>query len=110
MNDCIFCKIINNEIPSEKVYSDDEIVAFKDIQPQAPTHILVIPKKHIEGADMLTPGEDTELAGRLILTAARIAEQFHLEKGYRIQTNVGEHGCQTVRHIHFHLLGGKQLN
>ncbi|MCL1823363.1 MAG: histidine triad nucleotide-binding protein [Oscillospiraceae bacterium] len=108
MNNCLFCKIINNEIPSEKVYSDEEIIAFKDINPQAPVHILVIPKKHIDGADVLEK-EDAALAGRLLLTAARIAEQFHLSNGYRIVTNIGEHGGQTVRHLHFHLIGGEKL-
>ena len=108
MNNCIFCKIINNELPSEKIYSDEEIIAFKDINPQAPVHILIIPKKHIESADKLTE-EDTELTGRMILTAQRIAKQFHLDNGYRIQTNIGEDGGQVVGHLHFHLLGGKKL-
>jgi len=108
MNNCIFCKIISGEIPSEKVYQDEEVLAFKDINPQAPVHILVIPKKHIDGADTLEK-EDAELAGRLILTVARIAEQFHLQSGYRIVTNIGENGGQTVRHLHFHLLGGEKL-
>jgi histidine triad (HIT) family protein len=108
MNNCIFCKIIAGEIPSEKVFESEEIVAFKDINPQAPVHILVIPKRHIDGADTLT-GDNTELAGRLILTVARIAEQFHLDTGYRIVTNIGKDGGQTVRHLHFHLLGGEKL-
>ena len=108
MNECIFCKIINNELPSEKVYEDDEIIAFKDIKPVAPVHILVIPKRHIEGADMLT-AEDAALAGRLLIAGARIAEQFHLSKGYQLVTKVGEDGGQMVRHIHIHLLGGKKL-
>jgi histidine triad (HIT) family protein len=108
MNNCIFCKIIAGEIPSEKVFESEEIIAFKDINPQAPVHILVIPKRHIDGADTLTE-EDTELAGKLILTVAKIAEQFHLQSGYRIVTNIGVNGGQTVRHLHFHLLGGEPL-
>ncbi|MCL2018457.1 MAG: histidine triad nucleotide-binding protein [Oscillospiraceae bacterium] len=106
--DCIFCKIIVGEIPAEKVYSDEEIIAFKDINPQAPCHILIIPKRHIDGADVLK-SDDAELTGKLILAAARIARQFHLESGYRIVTNIGKDGGQTVRHLHFHLLGGEKL-
>jgi histidine triad (HIT) family protein len=108
MNNCIFCKIVAGEIPSEKVFESEEIIAFKDINPQAPVHILVIPKKHIDGADTLEK-EDAELAGKLILAAARIAGQFHLASGYRIVTNIGKDGGQTVRHLHFHLLGGEKL-
>jgi histidine triad (HIT) family protein len=108
MNNCIFCKIIAGEIPSEKVFESEEIIAFKDINPQAPVHILVIPKRHIDGADTLVK-DDTELAGCLILTVARIAEQLHLSSGYRIVTNIGKDGGQTVRHLHFHLLGGEKL-
>jgi histidine triad (HIT) family protein len=108
MNNCIFCKIISGELPSEKVYSDDEIIAFKDIKPQAPVHILIVPKRHIDGADTLTSG-DAEYAGRMLITAAKIAEQFNLGKGYRIVTNIGVDGGQTVRHLHFHLIGGEKL-
>jgi len=108
MNDCLFCKIVRGEVPSEKVYSDDDVIAFKDIYPQYPVHILIIPKKHVDGADTLS-GDDTELAGKLMLTAARVAKQFNLSSGYRILTNVGEHGGQTVRHLHLHLLGGEKL-
>ncbi|MCL2108819.1 MAG: histidine triad nucleotide-binding protein [Oscillospiraceae bacterium] len=107
-NDCIFCKIATNQLPSEKVYSDEEIIAFKDINPQAPVHILVIPKRHIISADELTK-DDIELAGRMILIAQQIARQFHLDGGYRIQTNIGADGGQVVPHLHFHLLGGKKL-
>jgi histidine triad (HIT) family protein len=108
MNNCIFCRIIAGELPSEKVYQDEEIIAFKDINPQAPVHILVIPRRHIDGADTLGK-DDAVLAGSLIITAARIAEQFHLGSGYRIVTNIGKDGGQTVRHLHFHLLGGEKL-
>jgi histidine triad (HIT) family protein len=108
MNDCLFCKIINGEIPSEKVYEDREILAFKDINPLAPVHILIIPKKHIDGADALE-ADNAELAGKLILLAKNLAFQLRLEKGWRVVTNVGEDGGQTVRHLHFHLLGGAKL-
>jgi histidine triad (HIT) family protein len=105
---CIFCKIVNGELPSEKVFENEVLVAFKDINPQAPVHVLIIPKRHIDGADTLKP-EDAELAGKLLLAAAQVAEQFHLQNGYRIVTNIGENGGQTVRHLHFHLLGGEKL-
>lgn len=106
--DCIFCKIINGEIPSEKVFESDNVVAFKDIQPMAPVHILVIPKKHIDGADKLNE-ENVSVVSEMFLAMGQLAEEFHLDKGYRIITNIGEYGGQTVRHLHFHLLGGKKL-
>lgn len=109
MSDCLFCKIVRGEIPSEKVYEDEEIYAFRDINPCAPVHVLVIPKKHIDGMDKLTEG-DEGLAGRLVFTAARLAEKENLTEGYRILTNTGGHGGQTVRHLHFHLIGGKKLS
>jgi histidine triad (HIT) family protein len=99
---------VNGELPSENVYQDEEIIAFKDIKPQASVHVLVIPKKHIDSADALEQ-EDAGLAGRLILTAAKIAGQFNLGNGYRIVTNIGEDGGQAVEHLHFHLLGGEKL-
>lgn len=109
MNDCLFCKIIAGEIPSTKVYEDEEILAFKDINPMAPTHILIIPKKHIDGADKLD-SENSAVVGRIFAVASRLAEECHLDNGFRIVTNVGEDGGQTVRHLHFHLLGGTKLN
>ena len=109
MEDCLFCKIIKNEIPSSKIYEDDEILAFNDINPMAPIHILIIPKKHIEGADMLND-ENSAVVSKIFVVASRLAEQYHLDNGFRIVTNVGEDGGQTVRHLHFHLLGGKKLN
>lgn len=109
MEDCIFCKIIKGEIPSNKVYEDDEILAFHDINPAAPIHILVIPKKHIS---MLTDvkGEDEVLIGRIYTTINKIAEKEGFkEQGYRVIANCGRDSGQEVMHIHFHILGGKKL-
>ena len=106
--DCIFCKIIKGEIPSNKVYEDDEILAFKDINPIAPVHILVISKKHIACAKDINQ-EDEALIGRIFTVIRKIAEEFKLENGYRIVNNCGEDGGQEVMHLHFHLLGGKKL-
>lgn len=107
--DCLFCKIIAGEIPSTKVYEDDEVLAFRDINPQAPAHILVIPKKHIGGVDELTE-ENAAVVSHIFAKIAEIAKKEGLTNGYRVVSNVGEHGCQSVRHLHFHILGGKQLN
>ena len=107
--DCIFCKIANGEIPSSFVYEDDKIVAFKDINPVAPVHFLVVPKKHICCLDGLCE-EDKELMGHLMTTIPKIAKQFpELEKGYRVINNCGENAGQTVKHIHFHIIGGLSL-
>lgn len=109
MSDCVFCKIINGEIPSTKVYEDDDIYAFRDIEPQAPQHIVIIPKTHIGSANELC-GDNADLVGKVFLAAARIAkEQGFDEKGYRIVNNCGEDGGQTVHHLHFHLLAGRNL-
>ena len=109
MEDCIFCKIINKQIPSEIVYEDEEIIAFKDIQPVAPIHILVVPKKHISSVMELNK-EDAELVGKIYFVIKKLAVEFNVEKeGFRIVTNCGENAGQTVKHIHFHLLGGKKL-
>lgn len=111
MNSCVFCRIVKNEIPSEKIYEDEEILAFKDIYPKAPVHILVIPKKHIGSLAELTRTEAyTALGGKMLCACARIAESYHLDKGYRVVTNVGEHGGQSEKHLHFHILGGEQLS
>ena len=108
MNDCLFCKIITGEIPSTKVYEDEKILAFKDINPQAPVHILIIPKEHYDSVNALT--EDTApVVGDIMLVAKRLAEEFHLGNGYRVITNIGEDGGQTVKHLHFHLIGGVKL-
>ena len=107
--DCLFCKIISGEIPSTKVYEDDKILAFRDINPMAPTHILVIPKEHIGGVDELNDGNCAVVA-YIFAKIAEIAKKEGLTNGYRVVSNVGEDGGQTVRHLHFHILGGKKLN
>lgn len=107
--DCIFCKIAAGELPSEIVYSDDQVVAFKDIRPVAPVHILIIPRKHISDLTAITE-EDRELLGHIHLVAVEIARQMGLsERGFRIVNNCKEEGGQVVYHLHFHLLGGRQL-
>lgn len=106
--DCLFCKILAVEIPSTKVYEDDKILAFRDIAPQAPTHILVIPKEHIGGVDELN-AENSAVVAHIFAKIAEIARAEGLSEGYRVVSNIGEHGCQSVRHLHFHILGGKQL-
>ena len=110
MPDCIFCKIIDGEIPSEKVYEDSDVLAFRDIAPQAPQHIVIIPKKHIKSANELA--EDTaEVVGKVFLAAGKIAKELGFaENGYRIVNNCGEDGGQTVGHLHFHLLAGRQMS
>ncbi len=109
MNDCLFCKIIAGVIPSKKVYEDESVYAFYDIAPQAPVHILVIPKTHIASADEVT-AETANLVAAVFTAIPKIAENAGLENGYRVITNVGEDGCQSVKHLHFHLLGGKKLS
>ncbi len=107
--DCIFCKIINGEIPSKKVYEDDRILAFHDISPMAPTHIVIVPKEHIASANELTE-ENADFISHVFVVAAKIAKDLGIdESGYRIVNNCGADGGQTVFHIHFHLLGGKKL-
>ena len=106
--DCIFCKIIAGEIPSSKVYENEYVYAFKDINPQAPVHILVVPKAHICCADMINADNSIEVA-RVFEAIPVIAKEAGLTNGYRIINNCGEDGCQTVKHIHFHILGGKRL-
>lgn len=108
--DCLFCKIIAGDIPSNKVYADDDVYAFHDINPTAPTHILVIPKKHLSAVN--TAGaEDEALLGKLVLAANKIAEQEGLAaEGFRYVINTGEKGGQTVFHLHLHILGGRQMN
>ena len=107
--DCIFCKIAAGEIPSTKVYEDDKIMAFRDINPMAPTHILVIPKKHIGGVDELNDNNSAVVA-HIFAKIAEIAKKEGLTNGYRVVSNIGEDGGQTVRHLHFHILGGKKLS
>lgn len=109
MDDCLFCKIVAGDIPSEKVLETDDVLAFRDIRPQAPVHVLVIPKKHIPSAQEVEPS-DALLLGHVQLAAKEVASQLGVDKeGYRIVTNIGFHGQQTVRHLHYHVVGGRQL-
>lgn len=109
MSDCLFCKIISGEIPSAKVYEDDLVYAFRDINPQTPVHVLVIPKKHFASMDEIDQAEDHEIAA--CLRAVRlIARQENLEKGYRVISNCGPDACQSVPHLHFHILGGRKMS
>ena len=109
MNDCIFCKIIKREIPSEIVYEDNEIIAFRDVNPAAPVHVLVIPKKHISSLVDLTE-DDEKVVGRIYTVINKIAKEEGIdEKGFRVVVNCGEDGGQEVKHLHFHILGGKKL-
>jgi len=109
MADTIFQKIIDREIPADIVYEDDLCLAFRDVAPQAPTHILLIPKKPIESIDQLA-NDDAELLGHLWLTIRNLAKEQRLENGYRVVVNCGAEGGQTVDHLHFHLLGGRSLS
>jgi len=109
MTDCIFCRIVSGEIPSKKVYEDDFTYAFEDLDPKAPTHVLVVPKKHIRGLKEAS-AEDAEIVGRCHLTAAEIARQRGIENGYRTVLNVGPGAGQSVFHMHVHLLGGRNLH
>ncbi len=106
--DCIFCKIARGEIPANKVYEDEEFVAFKDINPQAPIHVLIIPKKHIESLSEAKE-EDRELLGKLLWVAKKVAQELNLRKGYRLVINTGPDGGQEVLHLHVHLLGGRAM-
>ena len=109
MLSCIFCKIINKEIEKVLIYEDDKIIAFEDIEPKAPVHLLIIPKKHILSVDQLAP-EDKELIGELVLVAKKIAmEKGVAESGYRLIFNIGQDAGQTIDHLHLHLLGGRKL-
>ena len=107
--DCIFCAIIKGDIPSKKVYEDDKCFAFLDINPQAPVHCLVVPKEHIASADELNE-ENSAVIADIFSAIPKIAKELGLSNGYRVITNVGEDGCQSVKHIHFHILGGKKLS
>ena len=106
--DCIFCKIVKGEIPSNKAYEDENILAFHDIAPQAPVHVIVIPKKHIQSANEIN-AENSDVIAKIFEVIPKIAADCGLENGYRIITNIGDDGCQSVKHIHFHILGGKKL-
>jgi histidine triad (HIT) family protein len=108
MPDCLFCRMTRGEVPTKKVYEDERVMAFEDINPQAPTHVLVIPKKHIAG--LKEAGEqDAELIGYCQLVAAKVARERGIESGYRTVYNVGPRAGQSVFHLHLHLLGGRDL-
>jgi histidine triad (HIT) family protein len=107
--DCLFCKMIAGQIPTKKAYEDDKTFAFHDINPQAPTHILIVPKKHIVGLKEATP-EDAEIIGYCQLVAAKLARERDIENGYRTVYNVGPGAGQSVFHLHLHLLGGRKLS
>ena len=109
MTDCIFCRIVRKELPSQKVYEDEWLVAFHDIQPVAPVHILIVPKEHITSAACIDE-TNALLFSKAFLAARQIAKQFNLDNGYRVVTNVGDNAGQTVKHLHFHLIGGKKLS
>ena len=106
--DCIFCKIANGEIPATKVYEDDTVVAFNDLEPQAPTHILVIPKAHISSAADITE-ENSAIISHIFEVIAKLSKKFHMDGGFRVVNNCGEDGGQTVKHIHFHLMSGRKF-
>jgi histidine triad (HIT) family protein len=109
MSRCLFCRIAAGDLPATIVYRDADLIAFHDINPQAPTHILVIPTRHIASAAALTES-DRDLAGRLLIAAARIAEQQGLQAGYRLVTNIGRQAGQAVDHLHIHILGGRRMS
>lgn len=106
--DCLFCKIINGEIPSSKVYEDDTVFAFRDIEPQAPTHILIIPKQHIKSAAEIDESNSAVIS-HIFEVAAKIAKQEGLDDGFRIVNNCGDIAGQSVKHLHFHLMGGREF-
>ena len=110
MEDCIFCKIINGSIPCDMIYEDELVVSFRDINPEAPIHVLIVPKKHISSINDITEVDST-LIGHIFNIGKNIAKELNIsDDGYRIVTNCGVHGGQTVQHIHFHLLGGRNLS
>ena len=107
-NDCIFCKIIHGDIPAKLLYQDEEVLAFRDISPQAPSHLLVIPKKHVSGPAALTEA-DQSLMGKMVLVANQLAAAEKLSQGYRLVMNQGLEAGQTVFHLHLHVLGGRPM-
>ncbi|SBS30956.1 HIT-like protein [Marinomonas spartinae] len=107
--DCLFCKLVNGDIPATILYQDDDVIAFEDIMPQAPSHFLVIPKRHISTLNDLTD-EDASIVGKLPIAAAKVAKQIGIsDDGYRVVMNCNQMGGQTVYHIHMHVLGGRQM-
>jgi histidine triad (HIT) family protein len=108
MSDCLFCKIVKGEIPSDKLYEDDDLIAFNDINPQAPVHMLIVPKKHITSLEAVEDG-DAALMGKILLLIRNFARERGVASGYRVVNNCGASAGQSVFHIHFHLLGGRAL-
>ena len=108
--DCLFCKIVAGDIPAQKIYEDDQVIAFTAIAPQAPVHFLVIPKKHIATLHDLSEADDKLLAGHILFTAQRLAEQQGCQEGFRVVMNCNDLGGQTVYHIHMHVLGQRQMH
>ena len=109
MENCLFCKIVNGEIPAEKLYEDDDVVAFRDIVPQAPQHFLVIPKKHISRVSEISE-EDDKLCGKLLRVGAQVAAENNIKANFRVVINDGKDAGQEVFHIHLHYLGGRKMN
>ena len=109
MTDCIFCKICRGEIPARIVYEDDELVAFHDASPQAPVHVLLVPRRHIASLSEIEEG-DAILLGRMLLAIRELATQFEIAPGYRVVTNTGSEAGQSVFHLHLHLLGGRRMS
>lgn len=110
MDFCVFCEIVAGRIPSSKVYEDELVYAFNDINPLAPTHVLIIPKEHIMASAADASEENAALIGHIFVVAAKLAKELGLDSGFRIVTNSGDDACQTVHHLHFHLLGGKKMS
>ncbi len=108
MDDCLFCKIIAGDIPSQKVYEDEKVLAFNDIDPKAPVHFLVIPKKHIASADEIN-SENSEIIAHIFEVIAKLSKKLGFENGYRIVNNCGDSAGQTVKHLHFHVLSGRDM-
>ena len=108
MSDCLFCKIVAGELPADRVYEDDRVVAFRDIQSKAPVHLLVVPRRHLESLEALSPADDA-LVGHCLRLLPRLAGEQGLQSGFRTVINTGEGGGQEVMHLHIHLLGGPQL-
>ena len=108
MSDCIFCRIVSGEIPSDKVYEDDRVIAIRDLNPQAPVHVLFIPKEHICCANAINES-NSDIVAHIFTVIPTVAKELGLDNGYRVVNNCGEDGGQTVMHLHFHLLGGKKL-
>lgn len=109
MEDCIFCKIVKGEIPSKKLYEDEEVLAFYDVNPEAPVHFLVVPKKHIQSVSEINE-KNAYVISHIFIVISKIAKELNIDKdGYRVISNVGDNGGQSVKHIHFHVLGGRKL-